>query len=142
MATSYRALADDVSAVGVQIPELSFASVRSGDLAARLDRAHAAGGHTVLVSGPAGSGKTVALVDWVTRSRKARAATVGWLTVTARLADSGELLPTIARLLHRPADGDLTQLRSCGELHHDHSPALGADKSNPTRDGDAVGFAD
>ncbi|MFD5174323.1 LuxR C-terminal-related transcriptional regulator [Nocardia sp. NPDC058379] len=126
MTTSYRALADNVSVAGAQIPELSFAAVRSGDLSARLDRAQTAGGHTVLVSGPAGSGKTVALVDWVTRSRKARAATVGWLTVTAPLAESGELIPAIARITHRPADAVDTTLRTPADQAAELVDALAA----------------
>ncbi|MFD4433642.1 hypothetical protein, partial [Nocardia sp. NPDC058497] len=104
MATSYRAIAESPSYVDASIPELSFASVRCTEINARLDRAHAAAGHTVLVSGPAGSGKTVALVDWVTRSRRLRSAAVGWLTVTERLADSGDLIPAIAQILDPSAD--------------------------------------
>ncbi|MGS2806085.1 LuxR C-terminal-related transcriptional regulator [Nocardia sp. MW-W600-9] len=104
MATSYRAIAESPSVVDARVPELSFAAVRSADLSARLDRAHAGAGHTVLVSGPAGSGKTVALVDWVTRSRRVRSATIGWLTVTESLAAGGELMPALAQLLDRSAD--------------------------------------
>lgn len=104
MATSYRAIAECPSDVDASIPELSFASVRSAEINARLDRANAAPGHTVLVSGPAGSGKTVALVDWVTRSRRLRSVAVGWLTVTDRLADSGDLIPAIAQILDPSAD--------------------------------------
>lgn len=49
------------------LPELSFAPLRCSEAFMRLDRARAAGGHTVLLCGPAGSGKTVVLVDWVRR---------------------------------------------------------------------------
>ncbi|MFC4125322.1 LuxR C-terminal-related transcriptional regulator [Nocardia rhizosphaerae] len=99
MATSYRAIAE--RAASAQIPELSFTSIRSGELTACLDRVGA--GQTVLLCGPAGIGKTVALVDWVTRSRRTRAAALGWLTVTEQVA-AGALLPAIARALGRPAD--------------------------------------
>ncbi|PWV79248.1 LuxR family maltose regulon positive regulatory protein [Nocardia neocaledoniensis] len=106
VATSYRAIAEGVAAS--RIPELSFTSVRSTELAARLD--HTPSGHTVLMCAPAGTGKTVALVDWVTRSRRARAVSVAWLTVTEQLAEGGELIPAIARALDRAgevADGAL-----------------------------------
>ncbi|MEU5406032.1 LuxR C-terminal-related transcriptional regulator [Nocardia asteroides] len=104
MAASYRALAEMPSVADVRVPELSFAAVRCAEISARFDRAQAGAGHTVLVSGPAGSGKTVALVDWLTHSRRVRSATVGWLTVTAALADSGDLLASIARVLDRSAE--------------------------------------
>ncbi|MFD3742854.1 LuxR C-terminal-related transcriptional regulator [Nocardia sp. NPDC058633] len=76
------------------LPELSFAPVRCDEAFARLDHAQAAGGHTVLLCGPAGSGKTVVLVDWVRRRCPARLA---WLTVTEH--SGADLLAVVARNL-------------------------------------------
>ncbi|MFC6011231.1 LuxR C-terminal-related transcriptional regulator [Nocardia lasii] len=100
MALSSRSL--DVSGggsvvAGAGLPELSFAPVRCLEVLARLDRAHAAGGHTVLLCGPAGSGKTVALVDWTRRRGPAR---VVWLTATDQLDLPAEIL----RILDPAAD--------------------------------------
>ncbi|MFE3541741.1 LuxR C-terminal-related transcriptional regulator [Nocardia sp. NPDC059177] len=76
-----------VAVSGAIIPELSFAPVRCGAAATRFDRALSTAGHTVLLSGPAGSGKTVALVDWIARLHRKHARTVAWLTVTDHSSD-------------------------------------------------------
>ncbi|MGW8648146.1 LuxR C-terminal-related transcriptional regulator [Nocardia salmonicida] len=81
------------------LPELSFAPVRCNEAFARLDRAQAATGHTVLLCGPAGSGKTVVLVDWVRRRCSAR---VAWLTVAEHRGP--DLLAEIARTLDPTPD--------------------------------------
>ncbi|MFD3591773.1 LuxR C-terminal-related transcriptional regulator [Nocardia sp. NPDC058640] len=81
-------------AVYTGIPELSFAPVRCGPAYARLDRAQAAAGQTVLLCGPVGTGKTVVLVDWVRRRRSTR---VVWLTVPEGTGSG--LLREIARTL-------------------------------------------
>ncbi|MFF2085830.1 LuxR C-terminal-related transcriptional regulator [Nocardia sp. NPDC058176] len=86
------------------IPDLSFAPVRCGAAFARFDRALAAGGHTVLLCGPAGSGKTVVLVDWVSRLHRKRGPRVLWSTVTDRRADGGDLLATLSRMLDPAPD--------------------------------------
>ncbi len=83
---------------GAGIPELSFAPVRCNEAFTLLDQARAAAGHTVLLCGPVGSGKTVVLVDWVRRRRAAR---VDWLTVTEQ--PGIDLVAEIARTLD-PAD--------------------------------------
>lgn len=81
------------------IPELSFAPVRCNEAFARLDRARAGTGHTVLLCGPAGSGKTVVLVDWVRRRCAAR---VVWSTVTEQ--SGSDLMAEIARALDSATD--------------------------------------
>ncbi|MFE1595583.1 LuxR C-terminal-related transcriptional regulator [Nocardia sp. NPDC058705] len=81
------------------LPELSFAPVRCNEAFARLDRARAAAGHTVLLCGPAGSGKTVVLVDWVRRRCSARLA---WLTVADR--PGADPMAEIARTLYPATD--------------------------------------
>ncbi|WP_336080949.1 LuxR C-terminal-related transcriptional regulator [Nocardia sp. SSK8] len=87
-----------VAVSGASIPELSFAPVRCPAACTRLDRALAGTGHTVLLCGPAGSGKTVALVDWVTRAQRKRALPVAWLSV---LDHPDDLLAALAGLLDR-----------------------------------------
>ncbi|WP_410870281.1 LuxR C-terminal-related transcriptional regulator [Nocardia sp. A7] len=89
------------------LPELSFAPVRCNEAFSRLDRAGAAAGHTVLLCGPAGSGKTVVLVDWVRRRCAAR---VAWLTVTEQ--PGTDLMAEIARTLDPGSDSV-----SVGVLH-------------------------
>ncbi|WP_156910526.1 LuxR C-terminal-related transcriptional regulator [Nocardia mangyaensis] len=86
------------------IPDLSFAPVRCGAAFARFDRALAADGHTVLLCGPAGSGKTVVLVDWVTRLHRKRGPRVVWSTVTEQLAEGGDLLGMLTRTLDPAPD--------------------------------------
>jgi LuxR family transcriptional regulator, maltose regulon positive regulatory protein len=81
------------------LPELSFAPVRCNEAFTRLDRAQAASGQTVLLCGPAGSGKTVVLVDWVRRRCSAR---VAWLTLTEQ--HGSDLLADIARTLEPAPD--------------------------------------
>ncbi|MGY0501128.1 LuxR C-terminal-related transcriptional regulator [Nocardia sp. FBN12] len=81
------------------LPELSFAPVRCNAAFTRLDRASAAAGHTVLLCGPVGSGKTVVLVDWVRRRCSAR---VVWSTVTEQ--SGTDLVAEIARTLDPTAD--------------------------------------
>ncbi|MFD3705738.1 LuxR C-terminal-related transcriptional regulator [Nocardia sp. NPDC058658] len=80
-------------------PELSFAPVRCNEAFTRLDRARAAAGHTVLLCGPAGSGKTVVLVDWV---RHRCSAHLAWLTVADR--PGTDLVAEIARSLYPAMD--------------------------------------
>ncbi|MFB7875808.1 LuxR C-terminal-related transcriptional regulator [Nocardia sp. NPDC056064] len=85
-----------VAVSGATIPELSFAPVRCPAASTRLDRALACGGTTVLLCGPAGSGKTVALVDWVTRAPRTRTIPVAWLSV---IDHPDDLLSALAGLL-------------------------------------------
>ncbi|WP_278263431.1 LuxR C-terminal-related transcriptional regulator [Nocardia sp. AG03] len=105
-----------VAVSGATIPELSFAPVRCPAACARLDRALAAPGHTVLLCGPAGSGKTVTLVDWVTRAPRARAVPVAWLSV---LDHPDDLLAALAGLLDRtlvPDGGLRTPIERAADL--------------------------
>lgn len=81
------------------LPELSFTPVRCNEAFVRLDRARTAAGHTVLLCGPAGSGKTVVLVDWV---RRRRAANVVWATVAEQ--PGADLVAEIARTLDPATD--------------------------------------
>ncbi|MFC4375204.1 LuxR C-terminal-related transcriptional regulator [Nocardia halotolerans] len=91
------AIAGGGHGVDTGIPELSFAPVPCARLYSRFDRAAAGAGHTVLVCGPAGSGKTVALVDWLHKRRRKDAPHIAWLTVTEHLAEDNALLCAIAR---------------------------------------------
>ncbi|MEU6560069.1 LuxR C-terminal-related transcriptional regulator [Nocardia nova] len=67
---------------------------------ARIDEA-AGGGRTVLICGPAGSGKTVVVADWVTRRC---ADHVGWLTFTGRCGESADLWRAVASVLELPGE--------------------------------------
>ncbi|WP_181699583.1 LuxR C-terminal-related transcriptional regulator [Nocardia sp. GTS18] len=78
-----------------RVPELSFAPVRCDAATAAFDSARTAPGHVVLVCGPAGSGKTVAMVDWVNTARPAPR--LAWLTVST--SPGADLLAAVARAL-------------------------------------------
>ncbi|MGW5312299.1 LuxR C-terminal-related transcriptional regulator [Nocardia thailandica] len=99
---------DASSAVAVlgagALPALPFAPVRRPEIIARLDRAMAEAGHTVLLTGPAGAGKTVLLADWTARLGARRGeVTVGWLAIPDRPARAADLWSAVAEALGLPA---------------------------------------
>lgn len=92
-----------VLGAGAARPELPFAPVRRAEITARLDRAAATAGQVVLLTGPAGIGKTVLLADWAARLGARRAdLTVGWLAVPDRGVRAAELWSRIAEALGLP----------------------------------------
>ncbi|MEU7138151.1 LuxR C-terminal-related transcriptional regulator [Nocardia sp. NPDC046473] len=84
------------------IPTFAFTPIARPELYDRLDAALATSqGHALLISAPAGSGKTVLIADWLDNHlRPAQPETdVRWLTVTRRNAGAA----TLRAVLRRPA---------------------------------------
>ncbi|MEV5647975.1 LuxR C-terminal-related transcriptional regulator [Nocardia sp. NPDC052254] len=81
------------------IPKLCVTALPLPAARTRIDEAAAAGGHTVLICAPAGSGKTVLATDWVTHRCESH---VGWLTCTGRPGESTDLWRAIASVLDLP----------------------------------------
>ncbi len=83
------------------LPALPFTPLRLPGPVRSLDRAvRAADGHTVLISAPAGSGKTVLLADWARRRRPGLA--VGWVNLAEFDADPARLWRAVGAALGLP----------------------------------------
>ncbi|WP_306355940.1 MULTISPECIES: LuxR C-terminal-related transcriptional regulator [unclassified Nocardia] len=67
--------------------DLSYPAIDRPDLYDRLDAATAPGGRVVLLSAAAGTGKSVAVADWIRRRPPAAGTTVTWVDVTEPAAD-------------------------------------------------------
>lgn len=91
-----------------RIPTLSGSTIRRRRLLDELDRAWN-GGAVTLLTAPAGSGKTMLLVDWVDSRNHSDSGSIAWLTVDE-------------------SDNDISGLRSClvSTFAHAGSPALEA----------------
>lgn len=97
---------DRTSRPDVEIPGLAFAVIPRPDLHERMDRAlPPESGRVLLVSGPAGTGKTVLAAQWADLRRTEHAGTlVGWVTLTPSSADAERLWQTLRNGLGLPAD--------------------------------------
>ncbi|MFF0814863.1 LuxR C-terminal-related transcriptional regulator [Rhodococcus sp. NPDC003318] len=82
---------------GVEIPGLAFAVIPRRDLYERIDRAlPPRSGHVLLMSGPAGTGKTVLAAQWADLYRRLHPDTiVAWLTLTPSSAGAECLWPAL-----------------------------------------------
>ncbi|WP_067535064.1 AAA family ATPase [Nocardia crassostreae] len=85
------------------IPELSFPPIDRPELYDRLDAAARGGGRVLLLCAAAGSGKTVAVADWIRRRPRPPDTTVGWLTVTAAFDDAAAFCAAVRDSLRLPA---------------------------------------
>ncbi|MBF6131993.1 hypothetical protein IU501_03130 [Nocardia otitidiscaviarum] len=72
--------------------DLSYPAIDRPDLYDRLDAAAAAGGRVVLLSAAAGTGKSVAVADWLRRRRPAPGTTVTWVDLADSDTDPGVAL--------------------------------------------------
>ncbi|MEU8895855.1 LuxR C-terminal-related transcriptional regulator [Nocardia sp. NPDC048505] len=91
---------------GTEIPTFAFTPLARPELYRRLDAAVAtARGHAVLISAPAGSGKTVLIADWLGNHRYSAQPRldVRWLTVTGRNAGAAALRAALEPRARPPA---------------------------------------
>ncbi|MFC9997726.1 LuxR C-terminal-related transcriptional regulator [Nocardia sp. NPDC127526] len=82
---------------------MSFPPIVRPELYDRLDAARRGGGRVLLLCAAAGSGKTVAIADWIRRRSAGPATVVGWVTVTAELDRAERLWAAVCNRLSLPA---------------------------------------
>lgn len=100
--TDRRSISSAGAGIASEIPSLPFAPIARADIYADIDAvAHTCNGRVLLISAPAGSGKTVLLTDWAAR-RSSHAECeheVAWLTITEHLSDPAALWTAMSKRL-------------------------------------------
>lgn len=85
------------------IPRLAITPVHRHDLCRRFDRARSCGGCVVLVYGMAGTGKTVAISEWLRCTESADSSSIaGWVTLSDDHNDAGIFWTALAQSLNLP----------------------------------------
>ncbi|MEU4343407.1 LuxR C-terminal-related transcriptional regulator [Nocardia sp. NPDC023852] len=95
-----RSISSAGAGIASEIPSLPFAPIARTDIYADIDTVtRACNGRVLLISAPAGSGKTVLLTDWAARrsSHPECEREVAWLTITEGLSDPAALWTAVSK---------------------------------------------
>ncbi|WP_406277797.1 LuxR C-terminal-related transcriptional regulator [Nocardia sp. NBC_00881] len=95
-----RSISSAGAGIASEIPPLPFAPIARTDIYADIDTVtRSCNGRVLLISAPAGSGKTVLLTDWAARrsSHPKCEREVAWLTITERLSDPAALWTAVSK---------------------------------------------